>query len=217
MLYRCSCKIFDPCCNHYRVTCIKIVSEYIVNIAICPAVKKMVIILFEPGGLLDEYAMLSCLKGRFFRSDLLIDIKIIEKETTINSIQSAQKIFQEAFLKVPGVLVTIRDRLSLSDMREEKCESIIMISLDPYYFLFDLFFKNKYVDYYELSRISLFSFFISLYTEKNSSLTDTVFLDMCTINRFIHPDYFLFQQYQGTSKDFYSARKIQYFWCDFLE
>jgi hypothetical protein len=198
--------------------CIKIVRDYLSKIATYAFIKKIVIIFFEPGGLLDEYAMVSILvEGRLSYPALSIDIKIIEKETDIDAIQKAQRSFREVLSKLPGVSVTIQQRFSLSDVKREEYRSIVMISLDPYYFLFDSFFKNRHVDYYELSCISPLFFFLSLYTQKSSSLADTVFLDAYTMNRFIHPDYFLFQQCVGDSKDFYSVRKIQYFWRDFLE
>lgn len=218
MLYRCHCKIFDVSCNRYRMRCIKMVKDYLSKITSYPFITKIVIILFEPGGLLDEYAMVSILfERRLSHPGLFIDIKIIEKETDIDSIQKAQRSFREFLSKLPGVSVTIQQRFSLSDVKRERYQSIVMISLDPYYFLFDSFFKNRDLDYYELSKISFFFFFLSLYTQKSSSLVDTVFLDAYTINRFIHPDYFLFQQCVGDSKNFYSVRKIQYSWRDFLE
>lgn len=218
MLYRCPCKIFDVSRNYYRMRCIKMARDYLAKITTYQFFKRVVIIFFEPGGLLDEYAMISIIaKRRLNNRGLFIDIKIIEKATDIDSIQKAQQSFREALSKVSYVSVTVQQSFSLSDLKREQCQSIVMISLDPYYFLFDQFFKNRDLYYYELSQISFFFFFLSLYTQKSSSLADTVVLDVYTINRFIHPDYFLFQQCVGDSKDFYSVRKIQCFWRDFLE
>lgn len=178
MLFRCNCNYFNPLKNSYRDQFNNFGLYYLELMYQRQHASDFLIILFEPGGLLDEFNMLQSFFDYITISsrNQTIQIKIIIVEPMIDNIniQNAQKYFIDKLQKYKFITISITLSLRLSKIKFQKAEVLFISCLDPYYFECEYFFKNIKNDINYLSFLFPNICFSYMYLQKNKSKIHTI-------------------------------------------
>lgn len=203
MLFRCNCHTFNIKRNSYRLQYNQYMTFYIKSI-LYKIEKKICILIFEGGGLYDEYNIIynAIKKNVLFQK---IDIYIIEN-LQMKTINKAQKYFIFMLKKhfiINNIIVT--KTLILKEIEQKKYDALIVYSLDPFYFSIDQTFKSilhdiNYFTKYQFICVSI------LYLKK-----DNIIWDIFLKNTHIYNKYLLHQELTGNKFFFYKIKQKRFY------
>ncbi len=214
MLYRCDCDIFNIKNNNYR----KIYRDLVYFYSSCflshKSIFTIVIVLFEPGGLLDEYLIIKKINDRLNISlSIKIVIYIIEPDLESNpSIKQAHDYFCKKFSDDYNIL--IKYAISIFNLKEEMLlisfDYLLFLSLDPYQHCGLKFYKNFRYDV--LNIINKVYFFLDISLFSISGFFYDCELTFIVYNKFEANDIFFQYRFFGkNNKIVYSIQSNNYF------
>ena len=167
--------------------------------------KKICILIFEGGGLYDEYTIIN---NAINQSSLYqkIDIYIIES-MNIKTVHKAQNYFISILKKHRTIdnITIINTSFFLKEINHKEYDALIALSIDPYFFSIDYTFKStlndikSYFTTYQFISISM------LYLKKECIIWD-IFLK----NNFIYNNYILHQKLIGNKSFFYAIKQTKF-------
>jgi hypothetical protein len=191
MLYRCDCKTFHIENNNYRKFSVALAISYS-KYFLCSSVdvSKIVIVLFEPGGLLDEAIIIEQILSYVITMEyiLTIEVHIVEPEPyqEYNSaLKDAQDYFYRKFINYREVSIHYYTDIGMlkKNLQVRNIDYLLFLTFDPYEYIYLQYYKNGKEDikaiinkvYYflDISLFSLSGFFydieltFSIFNKKN--------------------------------------------------
>lgn len=170
MLYQCDCKAFNSTKNNYRNYFINLTLLYSKYFLTQQYIKQIKIVLFEPGGLLDEAIILDKILQYITNINYSIDIMIyvLEPINTIdnNTIKQAQDFFYTKYNNYQNITISFFS--NIFDLKKEIdficIDYLLFLSLDPYEYINLLYYKNIQEDIKEIKKKVSFFLDISLFS-----------------------------------------------------
>lgn len=168
-LFRCHCNTFSIKKNNYRKKYVHYLQQY--GKAVLPNIKKkLCILIFEGGGLQDEYAIVKTLIAANTQN-VPIDIYLIDIEIN-KKLKMAREYFQKKIIRKTIKIFCI-ESISFITFPFLDYDTCIAFSLDPYYFLIDQFLKSPITDIIHIAHQCTFCCISILYATKSNILWQT--------------------------------------------
>jgi hypothetical protein len=169
VLYRCDCAVFNVANNKYRRLFIALAISYS-KYFFCSNhnINSMIIVLFEPGGLLDEAIIIQAILDYIVLMNYVVDIKIYIVEPYKDEsgfIARAQNYFYNKFIEHARISVYYFVDVSSvkKSIKESTFDYLLFLSLDPYEYLYLQYYKDEVYDIYSISRQGHFFLDIALF------------------------------------------------------
>jgi hypothetical protein len=206
MLYQCPCSLFSNKNNNYRKYSISICVKYSIYFLKNYSIKNIVIILFEPGGLLNEATIIEkiILYNIKNKINAKFIIQIIEEDHQNKNIKNAHKYFLKKFQKYNNINIYFNTILTINT--NIKYDYLLLISIDPYNYLYLKYFKNITEDIKELNQKIPFIFILLLHAR------DAFFyitqLSIIIANNKMYNNFFLEYNFLGNKNNFFYMQEI---------
>lgn len=168
MLYRCDCAPFNIKNNHYRKFCTALIFLYSQSFLSSRLIKTIGIILFEPGGLLDEAIIIQKILEYTTNIKYKINIVIYIIETNAENnknIYNAYHFFYKKFTAYENIKINFFSDISLfkKHFNYLHYDYLLFLSLDPYEYIHLYYFKNEQEDIINIIKKVPFFLYLSLF------------------------------------------------------
>jgi hypothetical protein len=212
MLYRCPCQLLNEKNNNYRAHAVELCKQHSISIIEKYDINYIVMVLFEPGGFLDESIIIEdilveCLKNN---KHPILTIYIIESPA-LNEKNTLLEDFLINTFRSYNIVLLI-NYLSISTLRQalkKKIDYLLVVSIDPYYYLYEYYHKNLIDDIFHLRQHIPIIMEIQLHAKNGFFYT----VECMTVysNIYEQKDYILKIISLGNNKDFLYQKNSLYY------